>query len=45
MNGQFIDCDGIEAYERFMHLFDTNSFRFVELATLLSDNVKPLPST
>ena len=44
MNGQFIDCDSIEAHTHFMHLFDTNSFHFAELVAWLSDNVKPLPS-
>ena len=43
MNGHCIDCDSIEAYDHFMHLFDTNSFRFAELVAWLSDNVKPLP--
>ena len=43
MNGHFVDCDSIEAYDHFMHLFDTNSFRFVELVAWLSDNVRPLP--
>ena len=45
MNGQFIDCDSIEAYEHFMRLFDTNSFRFAELVGWLSDNVRPLATT
>ena len=44
MNGHFIDCDSLEAYEFFIGLFDTNSFRFAELADWLSDNVRPLPS-
>ena len=44
MNGYFIDCDSLEAYEFFIGLFDTNSFRFAELADWLSDNVRPLPS-
>ena len=42
MNGHYIDCDSIEAHAHFMHLFDTNSFRFAELVAWLSDNVKPL---
>ena len=41
-NGHFIDCDSLEAYAHFMHLFDTNSFRFRELVAWLSENVKPL---
>ncbi|MCY4555055.1 MAG: type II toxin-antitoxin system death-on-curing family toxin [Chloroflexi bacterium] len=44
MNGYFIDCDSLEAHRHFMHLFDTNSFRFAELVAWLSGNVKPLPS-
>ena len=44
MNGHFIDCDSLEAHRHFMHLFDTNSFRFSELVAWLSGNVKPLPS-
>ena len=43
MNGHFIDCDGEEAHAHFMHLFDTNAFRFAELVAWLSDNVRPLP--
>lgn len=43
-NGRFIDCDNLEAYDHFMHLFDTNSFRFAELLAWLSDNAKPLTS-
>ena len=42
MNGHFIDCDSMEAYEHVIHLFDTNSFRFAELVVWLSGNVKPL---
>lgn len=44
MNGYYIDCDNLEAHAFFMHLFDTNSFRFAELVAWLSGNVKPLPS-
>ena len=43
MNGYYIDCDSVEAYDHFMHLFDSNSFRFAELVAWLSDNVRPLP--
>ena len=43
MNGHCIDCDSIGAYDHFMRLFDTNSFRFAELVAWLSDNVWPLP--
>ncbi len=42
-NGQFIDCDNDEAYEFFMGLFETNSFRFAQLHAWLEQNVKPLP--
>ncbi len=44
INGSFIDCDSLEAYNHFMELFETNSFRFAELVTWLTDNVKPLPT-
>ena len=43
LNGHFIDCDSREAYDHFMGLFETNSFRFAELATWLEEHVKPLP--
>ena len=43
MNGYFIDCDGIEAHSYFMSLFDSNTFRFAELAAWLEAHVKPLP--
>ena len=42
-NGRFIDCENLAAYAFFMKLFDTNSFRFAELAAWLSDHVRPLP--
>ncbi len=42
-NGSFIDCDNDEAYEFFMHLFETNSFRFAELHEWLEEHIKPLP--
>ena len=41
-NGHFIDCHDREAHEFFMQLFDTNAFRFAELASWLEDRVKPL---
>lgn len=41
-NGSFIDCDNDEAHAHFMHLFETNSFRFAELAEWLKANVRPL---
>ena len=40
MNGSFIDCDGQAAHEHFMHLFETNSFRFAELRSWLEGHVK-----
>ena len=42
-NGHFIDCDSREAYDHFMHLFDTNTFRFAELKDWLEGHVRPLP--
>ena len=42
MNGYFIDCDSIRAYEHFMALFDANAFRFAELVDWLTESVKPL---
>ena len=44
MNGHFIDCDSLEAYEHFMRLFETNSFRFAQLREWLEEHVKPLPT-
>ena len=42
MNGHYIDCDDREAYDYFMGLFDTNTFRFAELASWLAENARPL---
>ena len=42
MNGSFIDCDDDEAHRHFMHLFETNSFRFAQLKDWLEQHVKPL---
>ena len=42
MNNHYINCDSREAYDYFMGLFDTNSFRFAELVSWLNDTVKPL---
>ena len=42
-NGQFIDCDNQQAYEFFMQLFETHSFRFAQLHTWLKQHTKPLP--
>ena len=41
LNGHFIDCDDREAYEFFMHLFATNSFRFAQLREWLEEKVRP----
>ena len=43
MNGSFIDCDSQVAYDHFIHLFETNSFRFAQLHSWLEEHVKPLP--
>ncbi len=45
MNGYFIDCDSDEAYAFFMQLFETNSFRFAELAAWLEERFRPLPGS
>ena len=42
LNGSHIDCDSLEAYDHFMRLFETNSFRFAELREWLEEHVKPL---
>ena len=42
MNGYFIDCDNDEAHAFFMQLFETNSFRFAELAVWLEEHSRPL---
>ena len=41
-NGYFIECDSDEAFAFFMHLFETNSFRFDQLREWLEANVRPL---
>ncbi len=43
MNKFYIDSDDLLAHEFFMSLFDTNSFRFEQLAGWLREHVKPLP--
>ena len=45
MNGYFIECDSEEAYAFFMQLFETNSFRFAELAAWLDEHFRPLPGS
>ena len=42
LNGQFIDCDSLEAYEQFMEMFETNTFRFAELKEWLEEKVRTL---
>ena len=42
LNGWSIDCDSLEAHAHFMNLFETNSFRFAELAVWLEEHVMPL---
>ena len=42
LNGSYIDCDGEEAYAYFMRLFETNTFRFAQLAEWLREHVRPL---
>ena len=42
LNGSYIECDSQEAYDHFMRLFETNSFRFAELREWLQAHVKPL---
>ena len=45
MNGHFIDCESNEAHAFFMRLFDTNSFRFTELAPWIEEHLRPLPGS
>ena len=42
LNGHFIDCDSVEAYEFFMRMFETNSFRFAQLCPWLEERIKPV---
>ena len=42
LNGSYVDCDSQEAYDHFMRLFETNSFRFAELREWLAEHIKPL---
>ncbi len=43
LNGQYIDCDSLEAFEFFMRSFETNSFRYAALLPWLEAKVQPLP--
>ena len=45
MNGYYIDCESEEAYAFFMQLFETNSFRFKELAAWIEGHIRPLPGS
>ena len=45
LNGHFIDCDSVEAYEFFMRLFEVNSFRFAQLFPWLEEKVERLPGS
>ena len=45
MNGYFIECASEDAYTFFMQLFETNSFRFAELAAWLEEHFRPLPGS
>ena len=40
LNGRFIDCNNIEAYDFFMGLFETGSFRFSGLEAWLRNYLK-----
>ena len=42
LNGSFIDCDSREAYDQFMEMFATNTFRFAELKEWLEEKVRTL---
>ena len=41
MNGYYIACDSQTAYDYFMRLFDTNTFRFDQLRAWLAEHVVP----
>ena len=43
LNGYFIDCDDLAAYEFFMHLFDEGTVRFANLLPWLEEHISPLP--
>lgn len=42
LNGHFIDCDNVEAYEFFIGLFEEKSFRFAQLCPWLEEKVRSL---
>ncbi len=45
LNGGFIDCEGEEAHDDFVKLFEANSFRFAELCDWLDQRVRLLPES
>ena len=42
-NGYFLECDNDAAYDFFIGLYESHSFRFANLIPWLEDHVKPLP--
>ena len=42
MNGYYIDCDDQEAYDYFMSLFESSSFKFEKLSVWIRQNSKSL---
>ena len=42
MNGYYIDCDDQEAYDYFMSLFESSSFKFEKLFVWIRQNSKSL---
>ena len=42
LNGYYIDCDSREAYDLFMRLFESSSFRYAQLLAWLEEKVRPL---
>ena len=42
LNGYYIECDNDEAYNYFITLFETDTFRFDNLLNWLRDKAKPL---
>lgn len=43
MNGYYIHCDNVEAYETLINMFETDSFNFSKLCAWLEEKVKPQP--
>lgn len=44
-NGAFINCESDATYEHFIQLFESNSFRFDQIATWLNEHVEQLPGS